>query len=202
MTLDPAFGVQSRKPREILALSQRAFAFFKEEMMNYAQQIKDPRWQRKRLEVLELHNFQCQKCRSKDEELHVHHPFYKRWAMIWEYDKKELECLCHKCHKDGHEIDEQIKKELAICINKPLILAYIMGLNASNVKKAVPNKSLKDAVDIEKFRSGRKSEEEPNAKDDEELELFYSENPQFRPHPDDTADQQAEKFFARMKLLT
>lgn len=81
--------------------------------MNYAQQIKHPNWQKKRLEVLEAHNFECENCGSKEEELHVHHPFYKRGAMIWQYETDELQSLCHKCHKDVHAKDEEIKQLLA-----------------------------------------------------------------------------------------
>lgn len=98
--------------------------------MNYHQQIKHPLWQKKRLEVLEFHNFQCQECRAKEEELHVHHPFYKRGAMIWDYDKTELDCLCHKCHKDAHSWDERFKKKLALAPlnHKRQALAYLETL--------------------------------------------------------------------------
>jgi hypothetical protein len=99
-------------------------------MMTYAQQIKDPRWQKKRLEVLELQGFKCQECDATDQELHVHHPFYKRGAMIWEYDTgEELMCLCQKCHKNAHAIDEELKKSLSILSynHKLRILGYVDG---------------------------------------------------------------------------
>lgn len=82
--------------------------------MNYAQQIKHPMWQKKRLEVLEANNFECEDCGAKEEELHVHHPFYRRGAMIWQYEASELQCLCHKCHKDAHALDERLKKAMAV----------------------------------------------------------------------------------------
>jgi hypothetical protein len=83
--------------------------------LNYAQQIKHPEWQRKRLEVLEAHGFECEDCGSKEEELHVHHPYYKRGAMIWQYETHDLQCLCHKCHKDAHAKDEEIKQLVSDC---------------------------------------------------------------------------------------
>lgn len=110
--------------------------------MNYAKQIKHPMWQKKRLEVLELHGFQCQTCGTKDEELHVHHPFYKRAAMIWEYEKEELECLCHVCHKNAHAIDEKIKRVLALCRQKQAVLDFILSLN-SKTPAMVPSPSLR-----------------------------------------------------------
>lgn len=115
--------------------------------MQYHQQIKHPLWQKKRLEVLEANNFQCEECESKEDELHVHHPFYKRGAMIWEYAVEELKCLCNKCHKDTHTIDELIKESLSF-INidaKTRILGYLDGMSGP-VRAA--------AVDINGYASG------------------------------------------------
>jgi hypothetical protein len=100
--------------------------------MNYAQQIKHPNWQKKRLEVLEFNDFQCENCGESGQELHVHHPFYKRGAMIWQYDLEELMCLCHKCHKDAHAKDEEIKYLLAdrnIC--KSEVIGVLKAMNDS-----------------------------------------------------------------------
>ena len=80
--------------------------------MKYHDQLKHPEWQKKRLEVMEYCGFECQLCGDKDTQLNVHHPFYRRGAMIWQYTKEELQCLCEKCHKEAHAIDEKIKKEL------------------------------------------------------------------------------------------
>lgn len=97
--------------------------------MNYAQQIKHPNWQRKRLEVLEYYNFECMECGAKESTLNIHHPFYKRGAMIWQYEIEELQCLCEKCHKEEHAIDEQIKKLLSetYADNKLRILGQLKG---------------------------------------------------------------------------
>jgi 5-methylcytosine-specific restriction endonuclease McrA len=70
--------------------------------MNYADKLKDPRWQRKRLEVMERAGWKCQLCDEKDHELHVHHPRYIRGRELWEYDN--LICLCSKCHDRHHGI--------------------------------------------------------------------------------------------------
>lgn len=77
--------------------------------MKYHEQLKHPLWQKKRLEVLEYRDFQCQECESKEDTLHVHHPFYKRGAMIWDYENDELQCLCEKCHIEAHSLDERLK---------------------------------------------------------------------------------------------
>lgn len=95
-------------------------------MMKYHDQMKHPLWQKKRLEVLNLHRFKCQNCKSEDDTLHVHHPFYKRGAMIWEYAKEELMCLCDRCHKEEHLIDEQLKYHVSLMQNrdKKLIIGF------------------------------------------------------------------------------
>lgn len=82
--------------------------------MNYYQQTKHPNWQRKRLEVLELNDFQCQVCGETETELHVHHPFYRRGAQLWEYENNELQCLCKECHIEAHAEDAAIKREVGI----------------------------------------------------------------------------------------
>lgn len=170
--------------------------------MTYQQQIKHPNWQKKRLEVLEANKFQCKVCKAKDQELHVHHPVYKRGAMIWEYTKEELECLCFKCHKDAHEIDEKIKKALATCRDKNAVLSFILAVNAGKAKKTTALKKRKCAVDIDKFRQDREDKIKKEEDEDQQaLEVVYAEFPQLRPIPTDTEDQRADKFFAKMKIL-
>lgn len=100
--------------------------------MTYQQQIKDPRWQKKRLEVLELNSFTCVNCGSDDKELHVHHPLYRRGAMIWEYEATELQSLCNECHKQEHALDEKIRKALSVCREKGRVLGYIEALNSNH----------------------------------------------------------------------
>lgn len=52
--------------------------------MNYQEQIKDPRWQKRRLEILQLDNFTCQICGSYNKTLHIHHTIYLPQNNIWE----------------------------------------------------------------------------------------------------------------------
>jgi len=119
--------------------------------MNYAQQIKHPLWQKKRLEVLEASGFECENCGDKEETLHVHHPFYRRGAMIWEYEKSELECLCNKCHKSAHALDEKIRLSLSKCsiTDKEKVMGYISALNADFYKDDAPNIDLASYESIE-----------------------------------------------------
>lgn len=67
-------------------------------MKTYSEKLRDPRWQRKRLEVLNRDDFTCQLCGAKETELHVHHEAYKKGANPWEYDNSWLITYCKYCH--------------------------------------------------------------------------------------------------------
>lgn len=66
--------------------------------MTYAEKLKDPRWQKRRLEVMNDAGFECGYCGEKNETLHIHHPAYRKGAAPWEYKAEELACLCATCH--------------------------------------------------------------------------------------------------------
>lgn len=73
--------------------------------MEYLKQIQHPKWQRKRLEILNRDNFTCQLCGEKEKLLDVHHLIYFSGNMIWEYDNELLITLCNdKCHKEIEEL--------------------------------------------------------------------------------------------------
>jgi len=97
--------------------------------MKYADQLKDPRWQKKRLEILEAADFTCQECRDKHRQLHVHHSFYKKGLMAWEYPVPAYHCLCELCHEARstcerhllmaiHDLDCSDVEDLATAIGK------------------------------------------------------------------------------------
>ena len=64
--------------------------------MSYSDKLKDPRWQKKRLEVLNRDNFTCKLCGDSETELHIHHVEYK--GEPWEQDLDKLDTLCKHCH--------------------------------------------------------------------------------------------------------
>lgn len=68
-------------------------------MANYSELLKDPRWQRKRLEIFQLDAFQCRDCNSKEKMLNVHHLYYLKDALPWEYPNSALVTLCSDCHE-------------------------------------------------------------------------------------------------------
>lgn len=67
-------------------------------MANYSELLKDPRWQKKRLEIMQRDNFTCQLCFSTTKTLHVHHLAYVG-SYPWETPDSDLITLCEDCHK-------------------------------------------------------------------------------------------------------
>ena len=66
---------------------------------SYAEMLRSPLWQKKRLEIMQRDDFTCQHCGCKERELQVHHRVYHKGAKPWEYDDSELITLCDRCHE-------------------------------------------------------------------------------------------------------
>lgn len=105
--------------------------------MTYAEQLKHPNWQRRRLEVLENADFSCENCGVKDKTLHVHHRRYLKGLMVWEYDDEDLACLCDGCHADLHDKKTLSTDLLAKYGHHDEVIGYIYGLVASYRHSAV-----------------------------------------------------------------
>jgi hypothetical protein len=99
--------------------------------ISYAQKLLDPRWQKKRLEVMQNNDFACNICGDSEATLHVHHNMYLKGKEPWEYELEQFSLLCKNCHamehadKDNlffevmsrlHLDGPQCKKEVAIII--------------------------------------------------------------------------------------
>lgn len=68
----------------------------------------NPKWQKKRLEILERDNYTCTQCGDNENTLHVHHSHYVKGHKYWEYSESSLTTLCEHCHKDYHEAIKDI----------------------------------------------------------------------------------------------
>jgi hypothetical protein len=78
----------------------------------YWEKLQDPRWQKKRLEVMEFADFHCEICGDAESTLNVHHKQYFKGREPWEYDPNELVCLCKGCHETAHGYMENFKYAL------------------------------------------------------------------------------------------
>ena len=70
--------------------------------MTYSEKLKDPRWQKRRLEILERDNWTCRECGVKNKTLNVHHRWYAKRVDIWDAEDACLVALCDDCHQWEH----------------------------------------------------------------------------------------------------
>ena len=84
--------------------------------MTYSEKLKDPRWQRKRLEVLNRANFSCEKCQDHASTLHVHHKYYVSNRLPWEYPDWCLIALL--AETPGDHCDESLAKLYLLACEK------------------------------------------------------------------------------------
>ena len=70
---------------------------------NYKSQYLHPKWQKKRLKILNRDDFKCCRCKSEEKTLHVHHKYYiNDGRKVWEYPNEALITLCEGCHETEH----------------------------------------------------------------------------------------------------
>lgn len=93
--------------RPVLALGSMP-GFPGKQMSTFWQKYKDPRWQKKRLEVMQREHFMCQSCGDNTITLNVHHKRYKKGADPWDYHDHELACLCEHCHEEEHSLKDRL----------------------------------------------------------------------------------------------
>jgi len=82
----------------------------KSKPLTYSEKLRDPRWQKMRLKIMERDNFTCRKCLSTTETLNVHHKEYRPGCDPWEYPPEILITLCEPCHKGEHREKKDIEK--------------------------------------------------------------------------------------------
>lgn len=70
------------------------------QMKSYSEKLLDPRWQRKRLSILQRDNFTCTLCMDDRSTLAVHHTEYS--GNPWDIADDKLITICHHCHDIIH----------------------------------------------------------------------------------------------------
>ena len=89
--------------------------------MTYSEKLKDPRWQKKRLQILERDNWRCVNCTDSESQLHVHHKQYESKKMPWDYDDSNFITLCKECHD---EVTAMGKRVLSLLHNERYFVAF------------------------------------------------------------------------------
>lgn len=115
--------------------------------MNYSEKLKDPRWQKMRLEVFQRDEFSCVCCGNDKLTLHVHHTKYKGdpWQALMEW----LYTVCEFCHEELHAgrpfkikadpIDEPIIERKQIIVTESQLIDIEFVNNTTGIPMAVKN---------------------------------------------------------------
>lgn len=92
---------------------------------SYIELLKDPRWQKKRLQILERDNWTCQDCYDTTTTLNVHHLHYGE--APWDVPDGLLITLCEPCHELTTSLMNQVKGYLQTLNQEELhvLLAFI-----------------------------------------------------------------------------
>jgi hypothetical protein len=98
---------------------------------SYSEKLRDPRWQKKRLCVMQRDGFACRDCGDADSTLHVHHCYYEK-GDPWQTDEKFLLTLCENCHEARGELEADGRRMLGMIF-----------INSSNAKD---DESLRELV--------------------------------------------------------
>jgi 5-methylcytosine-specific restriction endonuclease McrA len=64
----------------------------------YTEQLRNPKWQKKRLEILSRDGWACVLCKDDTINLQVDHLKYISGKLPWEYPNELLQTLCERCH--------------------------------------------------------------------------------------------------------
>src|SRR5260221_5808794 len=84
----------------------------------YSERLKDPRWQKKRLEILQRDEWVCHRCFDSESTLVVHHRYYTNGKDPWDYENDALITLCESCHQSEHDHIEAAHTQLRYAFAK------------------------------------------------------------------------------------
>lgn len=62
----------------------------------YMDKLKNPKWQKKRLEILQRDEWRCRLCGDAETTLHIHHLEYS--GQPWQAHNDKLITICEDCH--------------------------------------------------------------------------------------------------------
>jgi len=111
--------------------------------MKYSEKLRDPRWQRKRLEVMERDKFTCLACDDTKSTLNVHHMQYH--GDPWDAPMGALETLCEKCHETRSQLNKlfmlQDSRTVVNCLrpivmypNEAILMLWQQGYDARDAE--------------------------------------------------------------------
>jgi hypothetical protein len=128
---------------------------------SYSEKLKDPRWQKMRLEVMNRDSWTCQSCYNPGSSLNVHHLKYAISGNPWDSDPSDLITLCGNCHEieTGERADAEkmlLKSLKSIALSSDLErlakafacmeLCHVREVVFSAVEYVIKNKKVQEAT--------------------------------------------------------
>ena len=109
----------------------RTFCFMNTKQTSYSEKLRDPRWQKKRLCVMQRDGFACRDCGDEKSTLQVHHCHYEKGGP-WMTDERFLLTLCGDCHEKRGDLESDGKRAL--------------GFIFANLSNASDDESLRELI--------------------------------------------------------
>lgn len=106
--------------------------------MSYSEKLRDPRWQKMRLEVMQRDKFTCRVCNNSEKTLNVHHRFYRKGASPWDYEPSALVTLCEDCHAAVEAERDFIQQACAGPSYRQTFIAQMITAQMATDPKACP----------------------------------------------------------------
>lgn len=136
------------KKRQVLS----TFDLFFLPPMTYKEQLANPKWQKRRLEILQRDGFACQMCGDTETELHVHHKNYK--GLAWQADDEDLQTMCAHCHSYVEEMKASLSDGTLGILGALLVNLYDDCKDTKSVAYLLRHKSGKTRISFVDFYKG------------------------------------------------
>lgn len=107
---------------------------FSSNRMTYGEKLKDPRWQKLRLEIMERDDWKCRLCFSEGSTLAVHHEKYTG-ENPWDADSSDLVTLCEDCHTAMHNGTLEVMRPLVGSFYKAVTQARLANDSATLIQR-------------------------------------------------------------------
>ena len=87
-------------------------------MATLAEKLKDPRWQTRRLKILQRDEWACQLCSDMSAILVVHHRYCIEAGDPWDAPDEAFVTLCQRCNEREQTDREHAEQALIVALRR------------------------------------------------------------------------------------
>jgi hypothetical protein len=109
---------------------------------------------------MEKAEFACEECDDATSTLNVHHKIYHKGRDPWDYEDRELYCLCESCHEAWHTHKERLNVLLTYIDIEDLRELVAFGATRSLLKGDLTFVTLVSAANVTGFALASRMKEE------------------------------------------